>query len=367
MGLIDPSLKRKGSIQLREGWRSASERFAAVSKGNKTLSKWDVIVWGGARHRFGHLGRPSRWFNVLGNAQSPNGDSELHYALNGRPARPLILGTTVPRLIQPGDFNIELNPDDLNLGHNRLVMLNNGDVLKEVTIEYDPREHTSQPVYHYRMSATESLDDVAQIVDGQWALTPQGARCAVIGYDRLLAFGDWNWRDYEFSATLTPHAFASRDQACSGPGLGILMRWRGHHPDALLPHHEWRPIGALCWYRFGSDRGDKVRDYRLCIMGGRRKACLYNELIAEDASGRTLEMDRPYCFKSRVQSQADGPAHYAFKVWPNDEEEPEAWDLEGDGLTGEAERGSALVVLHHADATVGDCRLQRLGAIEATR
>ncbi len=206
---------------------------------------------------------------------------------------------------------------------------------------------------------------IALPVDGQWLRDSGGISLVRMGYDRLLAFGDLSLRDYRLRAEITPRGFAVDAPGypdSMGPGVGFLLRWTGHHPDGLSPFREWRPIGALGWYRYGRDRVDTVRDFRLQLLGGRMKADTFSEAIAEDSSGRKLEMGIRYIFLLEVDGRTEYPARYGLKVWEAGKPEPEGWDLAGAGLPGEARSGSALLVLHYADAILHYASIEPLPA-----
>lgn len=234
-----------------------------------------------------------------------------------------------------------------------------------------------------------------EVVDGQWHKTQAGYRNGDIGFDRLLAFGDTAMENYRVTTTITIHRFNTDHPAYPdiGPGAGLLLRWQGHSAENTeRPRRQWRPVGAICWYRYGRDQADTVRDYRLQILGGRLGHGIVSEPIAEDTSGRSLSLGKPYVFEAEVDGRRTNPAQYRFRVrppqlihvtdatgaagatrlptagnagpvfvqdltrdcsWDSTLWDP-TWDLIGRGLPGEQPTGSVLVVAHHAEITVRD-------------
>ena len=98
------------------------------------------------------------------------------------------------------------------------------------------------------------ISDVAQVVDGDWVINPNGTVSATdIGYDRLLAIGDLSWTDYEVEVPIKVKSIdpAGFEYPSGAPAIGILMRWPGHYDeDGRQPRWGFSPMGALGWYRF---------------------------------------------------------------------------------------------------------------------
>jgi hypothetical protein len=76
-------------------------------------SRQPIDVWYGDHQQFGAPGEAQRWVNILGNV-STAGLSSLTYTLNGGPAQLLTIGPNGNRLEALGDFNIEIDYDQLN-------------------------------------------------------------------------------------------------------------------------------------------------------------------------------------------------------------------------------------------------------------
>ena len=80
----------------------------------------EIDVWYGQTQNFGQNGTPQQWVNILGNVRDPDGVmlKSFSYRLNQGSPRTLSYGGSGSlndsrRLINPGDFNIDINKDDL--------------------------------------------------------------------------------------------------------------------------------------------------------------------------------------------------------------------------------------------------------------
>jgi len=271
----------------------------------------------------------------------------------------LTLGPDQFRLAGRGDFVADIPWESVHQGINQLVFkleYKGGEsfsIQQSFNLELKPFAGTK----HLFDFSTGALPGTvgALTLDGCWTNGPGGIKPAVPGYDRLIAFGDTGIRDCTVRAEMTIHGFAYDAPGypeAMGPGAGFLLRWTGHHPDSRSPSTEWRPIGVLAWYRYGRDKADKVRDYRLQLLGGRMKADNTSEPLAEDCSGRKLELGVSHTYLIDSTTMAGQTTRYRLKVWKTGTPEPATWDLEGEGLSGEAATGSVLFVLHYAQATL---------------
>lgn len=297
-----------------------------------------INVWYGDHQRFGQLGVPQPFANILGNVSDPQGVAGLTYRLNGGPAMPLSRGPDNRRLALLGDFNAELELSELNPGANQLLLTawdaqgNAGQ--KEVTVEYF--DGTSWPRdYTIDWSSVSQVPDVAQVVDGLWSLESDSVRPVVLDYDRLIGIGDLTWDDYEIEVPIRMHFIdpAGFEPPSTAPLVGLILRWPGHQDwDGSQPRWGFLPLGGLAMFRWN----------RLEIMGSA------GSLIAQDNSGKTLSLEVPYILKFRVEGHT-----YSFKAWMQGTPEPLAWDLVADDPLGPT-HGSALLVAHHVDVSFGD-------------
>ncbi|MFO7661450.1 MAG: InlB B-repeat-containing protein [Chloroflexota bacterium] len=312
-----------------------------------------IAVWYGPTQKFGHKGDPQKWVNILGRV-SPSNVASLTYSINGGAAQPLSIGPDTLRLAQAGDFNIELDYTDLKPGLNPVTITatdsQGGTTQAVVNVNYQGGG-LSWPLqqYMYDWASVNRIDDIAQVVDGQWAIDNGRIYPTVLAYDRLVAIGDLTWRDYTVTVPVTFYGIDANGYRApsNGPGVGILVRWAGHydHGDGITPVHGWRRLGALAWYRWQRSGETYTEGLQLLGRGGR----------ILDTSTRQLAMGVTYYFKLDIQSPASPtePATYRFKVWPAKESEPVAWDFEKVNLSGEPSGGSILLLAHHVDAHFG--------------
>jgi regulation of enolase protein 1 (concanavalin A-like superfamily) len=311
-----------------------------------------ISAWYGESQEFGGLGIPQPWVNVLGNVQAPNGLLSFTYSLNGGPPQALSIGPDTRRLVAAGDFNVELAVSDLRDGDN------------EVDIRaVDPNGLTALEIVHFQFTSTNSwplpysidwtnvsrLQDVCQVVDGNWSIDANGLRPIEIGYDRLVDIGDLSWSDYEVTAEITIHSIdpAGFNFPSNGPVVGLLLRWLGHVPTpGAQPSWQYWPFGAGGWYKWNSDGSEQLR---IVTNPG--------DNVFSDPSGRTLSLEVPYVFKMRVETRHDGFGNpypfYSLKVWQSGTPEPASWDITAAGAVGDPVSGSFLLVAHQVDATFG--------------
>lgn len=306
-----------------------------------------IELFYGETQTFGQLGQPQRFVNVLGTV-SPAVGVQLSYVLNGGEERPLMVGPTPYRLAAAGDFNIDLPTTALRVGENELVVLAVDGAGQKTAVtmllEFDNSAQWPLP-YSIDWATVENLTDVVQVVDGEWALTPDGVRPMTLGYDRLLAIGDQSWRDYEVTVPITIHGADPRFQEPSyGASVGVAFRWNGHSKrDVTQPDNGWWPLGA-----FGQIQWVALRQQRFRLAGNKL------ELLGETADHFKLAFDKTYIMKMRVESLPDGGSFYSMKVWEETMSEPKDWQFSGHQHAWDPLGGSLLLVAHHVDATFGN-------------
>ena len=340
----------QASLAILQPQSAASEAGQAVMASSAPV----INLWYGLNQPFGQLGNPQQWINVLGNI-SPTVGVTLTYSLNDGPAFPLSIGpdpTLYPRrLYGAGDFNVEIAITDVVSGPNQIVITATGSLsntsVATVTVQYTSGNVWPEPYAIDRASVTR-IQDVAQIVDGQWALQPDGIRPVVMAYDRVIAIGDMTWDDYEVTVPITIHmtdTVGANNPVSTAPGIGFVMRWQGHTDTPVVcpqPHCGWLPMGASGWYDWGLNGGT-------FFIGGD------SSRLATDATGLKLELNMPYYWKMRVETMpSDQRTQYSFKVWKQTDPEPSNWLLDSSWLAGDVPNGSLLLVAHHVDATFGD-------------
>jgi len=312
-----------------------------------------IDIWYGREQRFGHIGRPQRWANLLGCVKSPSRVERLRFALNHGPWQPLTVGPDGGRLLEPGDFNAEIPLDALRPGGNLVEIeawyAGEKREVERAVLRCDADRVWPLP-YHVDWRRGDPLTDV-QVVEGRWVPDRGGIRPALCGYDRLLTAGDMTWRDYVVAVC------ASYNDLSHFAGFGILLRWTGHYRDGRQPSGEWRPSGAIGWYRVRWE-DDPVEHRCLNISDG-----VIADRVAVESPPMDLDENRPYVHEFSVRSRVDGPSLYRYRVWPEGSEGELLCDLSTSGKQGESPRGSALIIALHADVTLHWLRCEPLPAI----
>jgi hypothetical protein len=377
-----------------------------------------ISVWYGNHQLFGEIGNPQQWVNILGNVSghpkslsyslnggpsyplaigpsltpssaSPCSDSGprrsdvpasswskwrarahrvLHDSRNGcvaclaRRGYEWLAGQpdrTTPspprRVYGAGDFNVELDINQLRQGSNTLILNATGGSGKPTTAAVDVNYSKGKiwPLpYVIDWSRVTDVSQAVQIVDGYWINTREGLRTGEIGYDRIFAIGDLAWTDYEITVPIKVNAIddvRSDNTVSGGSGFGMITHWRGHSYDSIgqcecsQPRCGWFRSGGEGWFSASRhDRGPQG-------------------LQINDGSGkwvfipRKLELHTWYFWKTQVQTIGDTQTYrYQMKVWKLGEKEPLKWDLKGVDAPGNSKSGSILLDAHHVDATFGN-------------
>jgi len=257
-------------------------------------------------------------------------------------------------LARKGDFNIEIEREDLQPGRNTVyltVELNQITLeSQEITVNYNG-DLTWPITYEIKWNEVEKIQDVVEIIDGDWKLTESGVRTNFKYYDRVLAFGDVDWRNYEVETTVTFHDFTP---PVEGPPtynvshVAIASRWPGHDKDNLQPNRKWHPLGATSEFRI-TDNYDSCR-WR--IFDGEM---FYEEQTVDQY--RQIKPEVVYKMKHRVMDLSETETQYSVKFWEATLEEPENWDFQAIEVNTIRESGSALLLAHNTDVTFGNVRV----------
>jgi hypothetical protein len=313
-----------------------------------------ITLWYGHAQRFGHLGLPQRWINVLGTVTGGPPPVSLTCSLNGGPPQSLNLGPDGLRLLRPGDFNAEIACDALRSGPNDLLLVATGAsgvrTAETVTITFEPNRRWPLP-YRVHWREVDHIPDVVQVVEGLWDLTPAGIRPRYPGYDRLIAIGDRSWTSYEVQARVTFHTFARTAAGHPLGGFGFLLRWTGHYADGSQPSGEWRPSGAIGWYRARWE-DDPARVRCLNISDG-----VIKDTVLVEAPPLDLVTGEPYVFRCGVQARPGATSRYTLQVWRERRSDDVLCDLTTYGREGESPQGALLCIALHDDVTIGDLEI----------
>lgn len=355
---------------LEQGVASTADHAAVAARIERTLAgqpeeasaERAISIWHGPVQHFGQLGQPQRWINVLGNIAAASEVTAATYALNdGRP-RPLTLGTDLHRLAAHGDFNVELSWAELAPGTNSVAVIakykDGTSVSTDVSLLV---EHDRVWPLPYRVDFTKitNLQNVVQVVDGDWTLTTDGVRTGRPWYDRVLSLGDINWTDYEAHVRLTLHGFK---QPQRGPPtyhvshFGVSLRWRGHTADGKQPSERWYPIGAQGELLLANDPAQSR--WRV-LFGG--PGVPQSQAPAHTA----VPLNEPLLVRAQVGTLPDGRSRYRFKHWPASRPEPADWHIEAVKAAGlEHPSGSLCLVAHNSDVTIHEVSVTPLAALE---
>ncbi|HRX84479.1 MAG TPA: fibronectin type III domain-containing protein [Phycisphaerae bacterium] len=317
-----------------------------------------IAVWYGPVQSFGAPGLAQRWVNVLGNVSDPDGILDITFALNDGAEQPLAIGPDRRRLLEPGDFNVEIDYADLQPGANDVrITARDGAYnpsVAHVQVNFNAGGLWPLP-WTIDWTAVGNIQSVAQVIDGDWSVTPQGLHPDVMGYDRVIGIGDLTWVDYELTATITLNALdpAGYNWPSVSPGFGVTTRWGGHTDNPVRcpqPHCGWLPSGGGFWYDAGYDGP-------LAIFGDEVLYALRNQ---------TLTYGVPYRFRLRVETQPDSRTFYALNVWPDGSAEPGGWQLSGYEPPAGTVSGSVILVAHHVDISIRSLSVTPLSAPPAS-
>ena len=329
---------------------------------NKSL---EFYIWYGENQPFGIPGNPQRAVNILGNIHSDHPIKTLEYSLNGNEFHPLSMGADGRRLGREGDFNVEIHRDLLLEGMNdlRIRALDSAGNKAEhmVSIQYTGKETWPLP-YHAdwrEMVASGNPFGISQqkvyLMDGKWKLENGRIRIVEPYYDRVLAFGDSTWKDYEVRTDVTFYGHSRPEPGPPTFGVAhaaIALRWPGHDTDTNQPHVRWYPLGATCEFKISAGR-DSCRWRMLYGEGPKTENTAWN---------RHIKLGKLYMMAARVETIDATTSRYSAKLWDADLPEPVQWDLVGIKENEGVFSGSALLLSHNTDVSFGNVSIVPLMA-----
>ncbi len=309
-----------------------------------------ITFWYGENQKFNNIGRAQIWVDVHGNVQDLDAITSLTYTLNGGPAQPLSIGADGRRLHNDGDFIVQLPADSLPIGFNEIVVTAQDEFgnigQNTVTLDYPGRNFWPEQ-YTTDWNSAQSVQDVVQVVDGEWALVPNGlTNVGNSGYDRLVALGDMTWGDYTATIPVVVHDWNPEGNFCCG--LGVIIRWQGHTNDPVVcaqPVCGWEPFGNHVWYQWDED-------------GGHSSKFAATSQTLQDFTGFTLQLGVPYFIKVEVE-KIGNDNWYRKKVWAQADPEPTNWTVEVIRNSQALDTGSLLLIAHHLEVTYGEVQITR--------
>ena len=326
-------------------------------------------IWYGDTQNFGQNGVPQEQVNILGNISAPSGIQSAFFTVNADPTQyPLRVGAYPSRLADTGDFNVEIcrpnaaascgAPVSLQAGANTIVIsatdnLNNTKT-HTVTVNWSTGQTWPIP-YAIDWSTVTNIQDVAQIVDGQWAIQPDGTvRTKQVGFDRQIALGDVTWTDYQVVTEMTINQLD-----CTTFGAGIVVGWSGNTLNSSAPQPDqptsYLPLYALGWYA----------SYGSAIPPNSEMAIYANstnypdQVLIADNSGFKPTVGVKYIIKLTAQRNGNNTAsHYTLEIWPSGTPEPLVPLIQADG---DPNLGSVLLLANHADVSFGKILVCAIG------
>lgn len=309
--------------------------------------------------------------NVLGSVTPREQAGDVWYRVNGGPRAPLMLGPDLHRLVRPGDFNIEIDRAALLPGRNTVTVgvhdLSGRLVSREVWIDCREGRRWEIPC-EIDFAAAANVQDAVEVIDGRWALTPDGLRTVEPGYDRQVAFGDGSWSDYELEAEILFHQLLPDLDGREADGPPYLshahtsfnLRWRGHPDDGFRPRRDWMELGSLVALRWDQEAAEPGGVWWLHFgrgASGEEKG----RSILDRRVRHQVSVGGRYLYRMRVETLPDGGARYSAKVWRADGEEPPEWQVQGIDGAEALGSGSVVFVVHHSDVTLCRVRVGHLG------
>lgn len=321
-------------------------------------------VWYGKNQEFGNGGISQPDFNLFGHVVHANGIRSLTYSVNSG-SEVILNYKRYRRIDRFGDFNADIPVSILNRTEN-LVVLTVKDKMNRTIRDtvWIRRVYNHMPLpatIHW--AEVKELQDVGQIVDGKWEITQNGLQVVEPGYDRIFMIGDKSWKDYEITVPVKIFGLLDKDyQPCNtGNSFGIIMRFQGHSvggpwyfPEAQ-PKWGYLPIGALGFLELESGYAE-LNIYRSVKHGP--PTVNFGLFYTDD--------DIEYIIKMRCQTVSNNSAKstatlYSFKIWKQDESEPEQWDWQYTETSKHAlDRGGICLFANNVKMTFGDIHIKNL-------
>jgi hypothetical protein len=317
-----------------------------------------INLWYGNYQTFGANGVPQQWINILGNVTSPTGIAMLTYSLNGAPDVNLDWGPTNPRLVEPGDFNADINYALLWPGSNK-VIITATDYLNQSTQQTvyinNLGRHLASDVgdftVDFRQVTNATIQKWVQIVDGVWDIGIDGRiRNTQMGYDRAFVIGDTNISgSYDVTTEFVLHAYDSE-----GWAFGAASGWLGHTLDDYgtpLPSQPFIGHPFPAWGVIGTYFCATCPTGGTSYMIYENFTPLYETILSENYTASTVALETTYMYHYRVTTNSDGRTnHNSLNIWPKGTPEPAEWMVEADTP---AQAGAILFDSYNVDLSIG--------------
>ena len=203
--------------------------------------------------------------------------------------------------------------------------------------------------YNVDWSTVSDIQDVAQVVDGQWIIS-NGKATPTQGYDRIIAMGNMTWKNYTVTVPITLNSAMT----FPGANFGIALRWKGHvfwpnKHNGAYPREGWYPLGAIAGYFDDKSFGGK----RLTLLGNNMN------FFANDTTAAQLLAGSTYNFKASAQTVGTNQV-FSLKVWEQGTGEPANWTVSGNAPAGALTQGSVLLLSYNSDVSFGNVAITNL-------
>jgi hypothetical protein len=326
-------------------------------------TKGDIEFWFGDIQKVGHLGDAQNDFNLLGHVEPWREINRLTWKLNKQTYPTPLSFRAFRRIVEDGDFNIDIPVGWLNPDTNIVILTAHfhDDSALEHKVKIIKQQGSSDLPYTIKWDDVKNIQDAGQVVDGNWKIVDGGLRTIQIGYDRLFLIGVDDWQDYDVLTSITVHnVFKSIEPSDGGGGVGILLHFTGHTTGGPLnfpsgqPKWGYQPFGAITWIQWvrGEENHPPTSEFYPGI--GSRDA-KYDQLS-------NFQMNKPYNIRAACQTLPDengiGTVLYSFKLWEKGTPEPKEWDWQHKQVSKDAlTKGGAVLIAHHVDVTFGDVEI----------
>ncbi|MDJ1009225.1 MAG: hypothetical protein QNJ13_15525 [Paracoccaceae bacterium] len=308
-----------------------------------------IDVWNEHRLVAGGSGGGLRFFNVLGRLASVDALLSLGWETaegRGGELRSLNVGPDGARLADPGDFNIEIPVEDIAPEGLAIRIVAEfadiGRVIKRVEIRRQPN---ATPLPFATELGPEAIGNSVSVIDGLWSGQGGGLRIASPYYDRVLAIGDPDWKDYSVLAEVSIHGWRrpveGTDLGANVVHVAVAPNWRGQTPDGHQPARQWYPLGVTCEFH--------VQDFETRRFGFRMLDP--GEVPGDPAKSFKVPRDARLSIRAGAWAAGGDRTLYACRAWPAGAPEPEAWDLVHLKPDDTNPTGGVLLIAHYTDAT----------------
>ncbi|MFT5200730.1 MAG: hypothetical protein ACI9C1_000094 [Candidatus Aldehydirespiratoraceae bacterium] len=313
-----------------------------------------IEIYGGRDRTFGLTGDPQPTASITGIVRSPTGSYDVRWRLDRGEWTDLIPNPASTRVIDPGEFSIELEQNRISsTGTTMEIEARETGVAETITaddgtetLEITPGAANSVLLDLELLGSQdfgpdktvfwgeEDLDTLAQIANGGWKQVPGGITPLEVGPQRIILIGDQSWSDYEVEFAFVPGAVVPAvDPEPVLPWAGVYLGWRGFDPVSAASNEILRTAGGV-----GFGQGD----------GGITVAGVRNETEFISNTGViTMVPGVRYRMRASAQTVRDG-AEVRLKLWIDGDPEPDNWTVEHLNV-GARSGGSLALVAHRWD------------------